>query len=228
LTSSSDGTTRLWDVGEGAQKRLFPSHKFSSVNVVSMGSREADGMSLDQDSFQERLFITGLSTGVIEGHDVASGSSVFTLPKIQFPSGPAPAATDWWEQTSSSSVTSLDCCKGRNLLIAGCSNGVTLLHDVRMLSSQTTQDGTSRHAPSLLATWRRNGAAINHIRLMPHAKEAILATADGTPYRVGLEAGPPRVLEEYSAWDVDNVQASSVDAKGRVWLAGADGFIRMY
>ncbi|UZJ54635.1 hypothetical protein CBS101457_003955 [Exobasidium rhododendri] len=229
LTSSTDGTTRLWDVGEGVQKRLFVSHNYSGVNVVSMGSKgppgdEADETQLgDEPQYQEKLLVTGLSTGIIEGHDALSGSSVFRLPKLHFPSGPAPQATDWWEQISSSSITSLDWSKQNNLLLAGCSNGVTVLHDMRMLSTETRDDNSS-----VMATWRRNGASINHVRLLPHTNESVITTADGTPYRVSFHDAAPRVTEEYNGWDVDNVQSSALDARGRVWLAGADGIIRMY
>ena len=235
LTSSSDGTTRLWDVGEGIQKRVFPSHSFSSVNVVSMGRKEVkgqDGMELDVASNEDKLLVTGLSNGFIEGHDVLSGSSVFRLPKLLFPSGTAPQATDRWKQITSGSISSLDWSRDSNLLVAGCINGVTLAHDVRMISSESngSQDngGAALASRSLLATWRRNEAAINEIRLLPGCKEAILATSDGTPYRVNLVEDSPRVLEEYNGWDVDNVQSSCIDARGRIWLAGADGFLRMY
>lgn len=231
LTSSSDGTTRLWDVGQGIQKQVYPSHGFSSVNVVSMGrSRHMqkegqDDMHIDGES---KLIITGLSSGQIECHDMVSGSTTFRLAPILFPSGEGPKATDWWEQTISSSVLALDWSRESNILIAGCSNGVTLMHDVRMLTSMMNSQNGTLDSRSLLATWRRNGAVINEVRLVEDAKEAIVCPADGTPYRVDLRESLPRVLEEYNGWDLDNVQCSAVDARGRVWLAGAGGVLRMH
>jgi proteasomal ATPase-associated factor 1 len=225
LTSSSDGTTRLWDVGQGVQKRVLPSHKYSSVNAVSMG-RSSNGQDEMQIDGVTKLIITGLSSGHIECHDMASGSAAFHLPPILFPSGEGPQATDRWEQVTSNSIEALDWSAESNLLIAGCSNGVTMMHDVRMLSSSLSQDGAMDNR-SLLSTWRRNGAAINQIRLIQDSKEAVICTADGTPYRVDLQASP-RVVEEYTGWDLDNVCGCSLDSRGRVWLAGATGIVSMY
>jgi proteasomal ATPase-associated factor 1 len=228
LTSSSDGTTRLWDVGQGVQKQVFPSHGYSSVNVVSMGrSSHIQGQDDMQVDGESKLIITGLSSGHIECHDMASGSTAFQLPSVLFPSGEGPKVTDRWEQVTSSSVFALDWSQQSNLLVAGCSNGVTLMHDVRMLSSNLGSQGGITDNRSLLATWRRNGAAINEVRLMDNAKEAIVCTADGMPYRVDLQQSP-RVVEEYNGWDLDNVQCSAIDARRRVWLAGAGGVIRMH
>jgi WD40 repeat protein len=228
LTASSDGTTRLWDVGQGTQERLLPSCKFSSVNVVSVGrnGNEASGES-EATSSSSSLLITGLSNGIVEGHDLFTGSSIFTLPSTLFPSGEGPKAVDQWEQVTSGSVEAMDWCRDTNLLIAGCNNGVTLAHDMRMLSSSNGENSENSNR-SLVASWRRNGAGINKIHLLPTSNEALLATTDGTPYRVNLQGQQPRVVEEYNGWDVDNVQGSALDAKGRVWLAGANGYLRMY
>ena len=218
LTCSSDGSTRLWDVGEGVQKRVLASHKFSAVNAVSMGRAQESG----ENEAHGNLVITGLANGVIEGHDLSTGSSVFQLPKVLFPSGTAPKATDRWEQVSSGAIAALDWSRESNVLLAGCTNGVTLLHDIRMLSS------TSTSGSSLLSTWRRNGAAVNAVRLQHASAEALLATADGTPYRVGLLDSTPTVLDEYAGWDIDNVTSISLDARSHVWMGGADGCLRMY
>lgn len=226
LTSSSDGTTRLWDVGEGVQKRVFPSHAYSSVNVVSMGRTLQGQDDMQVDDISSKLILTGLSSGYIEAHDLTSGQAAFRLPPALFPSGEGPNATDRWEQVISSSIEGLDWSQDSNLLVAGCSNGLTLMHDIRMLSSSIGEESTLRNR-SLLSTWRRNGAAINQVRLVGDLREAVISTADGTPYRVGLNS-TPQVLEEYTGWDLDNVSGSSVDSRGRVWLAGAGGVLRMY
>lgn len=226
LTASADGTTRLWDVSKGIQVTSFPSQNYSSVNTVTLGSGSGEAAG----SASSKLLVTGLSNGTLEAHDTDSRSVVFRLPRSRFPSGPAPQASDSWEQVWSGGVDALDWSRGGNVLLAGCSNGVTMLHDVRMLSSSTSSDlsadDTSR---SVLYSWRRNGAAINDAQLLNAGKEAIMATADGTPYRVDLSSDVPRVVEEYTGWDVDNVQrACWVEGRSRVWLAGADGMARMY
>lgn len=228
ITSSSDGTVRLWDVGEGVQKQVFQSYKSSIVNIASMGRRIPDNRKEQEQQVSSKLIVTGLSCGDIQCHDLSSNQSVFRLPSFFFPSGEGPKATDRWEQVRSGAVEALDWIQDEHFLLAGCSNGVMRAHDMRMLSSQEFQDDTLANR-SLLFSWRRNGAAVNDVRLLEGGREAIVSTSDGTPYRVDLSnSSSPHVLEEYNGWDVDNVQSSALDAKGRIWLAGAEGCIRMY
>ena len=73
------------------------------------------------------------------------------------------------------------------------------------------------------------------MKFIDGGKEALFATSDGTPYRSILgEINSPEqlslgVMEEYNGWDVDNVEVCRFDQiRSRVWLAGADGMIRMY
>lgn len=224
LTCSSDGTTRLWDLSQGLQKRSFTAYKYSSINSITIGGRsgadEGDG---------SKTILTGLTNGYIEGHDLSSGQSIFCIPPISFPrnanSEVASVEVDHRQQVKSGGIESIDWNLDGHVILAGCSNGVTMQYDDRMISANLGELDSSNQ--SHITSWRRNAAAINHINLVEDGKEAIISTADGTPYRVDI-ATTPRVVEEYNGWDVDNVQASSIDERGRVWLAGADGMIRMY
>lgn len=223
------------------------SHRFSAVNAISLGRDSGD-----TSASQGNLLVTGLSNGLIEAHDLSSRQVVFRVPTTLFPSGSGPAASDSWEQVTTGGIETLDWSRDSNLLTAGSSNGIVLVHDMRMLSTFTAEAPSTIPATAqdvdayrgLVASWRRNGAAINDIALLPGSshRQALIATADGTPYRVDLcgphggaegQAGTastfvPRVVEEYNGWDVDNVQACGVDYRGRTWLAGAEGKVRMY
>lgn len=226
LTASMDGTTRLWDVSEGVQISSFGSQNYSGVNRVN----------LDTSSSSSKLFFTGLSNGTVEAFDSSSKAARFRIGKVQFPFGPAPQASDSWKQSWSGSIESMDVCADKHALLLGCGNGITLLHDMRMLSSSTSESedvaSSENSQRSLLASWQRNGAAINDVKFINDGKEALFATSDGTPYRCDLTNShdlSPRVTEEYNGWDVDNVEICRFDPiRSRVWLAGADGMIRMY
>lgn len=223
LTASMDGTTRLWDVSEGKQLSSFGSQSYSGVNRVN----------LDPSNSSSKLFFTGLSNGTVEAFDTSSKSAQFRIDKVQFPNGPAPQASDSWKQTWSGSIESMDVSAEQHALLLGCGNGITLLHDMRMLSSSVSEseDGGGK---SLLGSWQRNGAAINDVKFINGGKEALFATSDGTPYRCDLGQINShdlslKVLEEYNGWDVDNVEICRFDqTRLRIWLAGADGIIRMY
>lgn len=229
LTASMDGTTRLWDVSQGVQISSFGSQNYSGVNRVN----------LDPCTSSSNLFFTGLSNGTVEAFDISSKTVVYRIGKIQFPSGPAPQASDSWKQTWSGSIESMDVNADKHVLLLGCVNGITLVHDMRMMSKNggSGNEGvnlTGDSQRSLLGSWYRNGATINDAKFINGGKEALFATSDGTPYRCSLndissDAFSPKVMEEYNGWDVDNVQICRFDqARSRVWLAGADGMIRMY
>ncbi|PWN33357.1 WD40 repeat-like protein [Meira miltonrushii] len=223
LTASMDGTTRLWDVSEGKQLSSFGSQNYSGVNRVK----------LDTSNSSSKFFFTGLSNGTVEAFDTSSKTAQLKIGKVQFPSGPAPQASDSWKQIWSGSIESMDISADRHALLLGCGNGITLLHDMRMLSNNVSES-EDVGSKSLLGSWQRNGAAINDVQFVNGGKEALFATSDGTPYRCDLGQTDshdlsPRVLEEYNGWDVDNVEICRFDqTRSRVWLAGADGMVRMY
>lgn len=170
--------------------------------------------------------MTGLSNGTIEAFDLTSNQVAFRMGRSLFPPGPEPAGSDYWEQVMTGGIAALDWDDERKSLLAGCTNGIMALHDLRMVSSNSSQESTS-----IRGSWRRNGARINDVRLLP-GQEVLVATADGTPYKASIDLDShifaPRVLEEYTGWDVDNVQVCGLDTRQHVWMAGADGYVRMY
>ncbi len=218
LTAGADGTVRLWDVGSEKQITSLASERFSSVQAMALdrsirrvgGLGESQSESADtQDPFTGRVLATALGSGQIELHDLATRTPAALIPSLStFPPGPAPAASDLWEQHPVGGLLSLDWAPDRHLLVAGSAYGVVALHDDRMLGKASAAQGdaqavevdaaggaattsTSGAAPSLLGTWRRNNAAINDLRLVANVSgklDLIVATADGLPYRASLDA----------------------------------------
>ncbi|KDN53219.1 hypothetical protein K437DRAFT_271738 [Tilletiaria anomala UBC 951] len=260
LTAGADGTVRLWDVGANKQIGLFASERFSSINALVLQRHSADATGGNS---QGKLLATALSSGRIELHDLGARRSAALIPALKaFPPGSPPAASDIWDQSAPGPLFSLDWDSERHIIAAGSREGVIALHDDRMLSSSLssgsgnaregeatqTDDAPStdgRSTPrSLLGCWRRNGAAINDLRLVSSNTAAssldiVVATSDGLPYRASLRpiltgqrdenfSVAPEVVEEYAEWDCDSVEKARLDPQGRVWLAGTDGLLRRY
>lgn len=277
ITAGADGTMRLWDIGADRQITSLASERFSSVNQVvldrsarSVGYTEGQetAASPEGDPFTGRLLAAAMSSGQIGLYDLGSKQQAALIPALSaFPPGPAPAVSDLWQSSPVGGMFAIDWDASRHIIAAGSKDGVVCLHDDRMLGgSSSTGSGsndsamqmdeasTSGSAPasapkSLLGCWRRNGSAINDVRLvLPKERsndtglDCIVATADGLPYRANLDSFlsassleqdekfnlAPSVVDEYAEWDCDNVESIGIDANARVWLAGTDGKVRRY
>jgi WD40 repeat protein len=210
-----DGTSRLWDVGSDKQLRSFDSQGFSGVNCIALDT-------------QGKLLTTGLGSGMLEIWDLAAGRRIHQINRMTFPRGDAPNASDRWTQEVCGGISALDVNTGQYQILSGTTNGVLTLYDQRTLSS-IINEGDVNVMPTL-ANWKRNGATINDVKFIDDkSSEVIVATSDGTPYRLGLDhGGIPHVIDEYCGWDVDNVEAIAFDHNNRVWLAGSEGNARQY
>lgn len=274
LTGSADGTTRLWDVGADKQIMTFAAERFSSVNALALGDRpveldptlrppDGDGGSAPvpapapagyPSAREGKLFAAGLSSGLVELHDLSSRTRAALIPSPVFPAGAE------WTQKPAGPIFAVDWAPESHLLATGTREGIVAVYDVRMLGASSAGAGGPR---SLLGAFRRNGAAINDLRFassttLPSPLSSfsssssssslslLIGTSDGLPYRAGL--GPllsgdadgsessggalgnraPEVVEEYAGWDCDSVEAVRVDRAGRVVLAGAHGCVRRY
>lgn len=254
LTGSSDGTVRIWNVGEDRQTRMIGSERWSGINALALAPVAGT------DASEQTLLAMGLSSGQIELQDLRSKTRAALITGFLFPPGPPPAATDSWQQGTAGAISALAWLPSGNVLFSGSLQGICAAHDLRMLTSgsgsgeDTAMEVIGEGMPpkSLISTWRRNGADITDMRFVPsqHAysegsSELLIATSDGLPHRLnidsllnatsedtnwGSEDAPraPRVVVEYTGWEAEPVNAIRLDERGRVLCAGAEGSLRCY
>lgn len=229
LTTSSDMTVRLFDASTGACPRVFKGHRRAVVcsSIIDRGHRVLTG-SLDGtvrlwDVSSEGAAIqtitadkfAGVNAMARDSHGSSESGTIF----MGLTSGNVQVVRDDGQtqeiihgtSSDAGAISALD--MGGNHLITGASNGDTVLYDVRNLSSA-------------VLSWKRNGACVTDVKLT-NDDAVIVATDDGMPYRARLH-GDLAVTDEYIGWEVDHVDKVNLDQKGRVWLAGAQGVIRLY
>lgn len=219
LTTSSDMTARLYDVSSGACPRVFKGHRRAVVcsSIIDRGHN----------------VLTGSLDGTVRLWDVSSeGAAIQTITAEKFAGVNAMARDEggsiYMGLTSGSMQVVRD---GQTVeVIAGQAGGITALdmNGVNIITGTSDGDMSlydARSLPSPVKSWKRNGAGVTDIKLAHDA--AIVSTDDGMPYRVRLN-GDLAVTDEYVGWEVDHVDKVSLDQKGRVWIAGAQGAIRLY
>ncbi len=218
LSSSKDGTIRLWDVGSGQQIKVMAagSGKFSPVLALDCGvkgsgwslkpndgEQAANETSLDPREVEtsDKVAWCGLQDGSFEAFDLGSKRSVCRSSASAYP------------------INAIAYSDAEHLLATASTKGVLSVYDTRSLSTRIT-------------SFSRNTASIESVQFIrSHSRVGlVIGTEDGLPYVAGLEPEGPKVLAELVGVDCDGVRGVKVggDNGDQVWTAGDDGVLRMY
>ncbi|KAJ7221419.1 WD40-repeat-containing domain protein [Mycena pura] len=207
LSSSLDGTVRLWDVSSGEKIHILAagSGRFAPVTCMSLGERASADVSAAVASApdprevdtNDKLLFCALQTKSFEAFDLGSRNVVYASPP-----GTAP-------------LTAIEYNPAHSLLATGSAAGVVEVFDTRAL-------GTA------LSSFTRGDSGIADLRFGGDGQTILVGTDDGLPFVARIEAGKtPRVAGELVGADCDAVRC--LRAVGHeIWSASDDGVVRKY
>lgn len=218
LSSSKDGTIRLWEPASGSCIRTIADIHNTPVNKLclatntlpSTNDRDFDSREVETEG---KLLLAALEDGTCRGYDLTSKSEIFTI-------------------RTPSPLTTLDYNASKNLLITGSRNGLINMFDIR--NSRTP-----------LISFRRNDSPVLHTHLMtasttPGSIDTVIATADGQCYHLSfpsstsgsdsqsdlstLDASEIHLVSEFVGYDLDAIVGCHVREKSMgkitVWTTG--------
>lgn len=222
LSSSKDGTVRIWDVPSGTQIRSMGVRDYSPVLATSAGEkREAAilqpysgvecGAPVPLDDREvdtsDKIVFCATQDGSIQAFDLGSKLSVFRTDSTH----------------GSPALQSITYSPSSSLLATGSSKGVITVYDTRALQTP-------------MISFSRNTASIEDLAfLTPSADNAsaevalAVATEDGLPFISGVRPEGPYVKAELVGSDCEAIRCVRVRAGStEVWTAGDDGVVRIY
>ncbi|GAA5899684.1 hypothetical protein JCM5296_001399 [Sporobolomyces johnsonii] len=239
LSSSLDGTLKLWDVSKGEVTRTWTlSQPVSSLVVFSDAESGAAGA-------EEQSVLIGKYA--LAGHSNGTISLVSLDPSTVSSSSATPLLT--LGTSTSSSLDTLAYDPSTRLVAAGGRSGTISLFRLASLEPATT---ATELQP--LVEWKRTeGSSINCVRFSSRARTSLarssqpsssttssllVAPSDGLAYRASLDPSAPgeeeevdvKVEEEFAGLDCEPATSIWDDAEGRVWVTGGggDGSVRVY
>lgn len=219
LSSSKDGTIRLWDVSSGKSIKTLGSMGWAGVNAISLGETG------------DPVFGQPHPDG--EGNPVVSDSQTFIDPREVETTGKAVFAAlqngsfEVFDLGSKNSVHNYEVGKralntiaysaAHSLLVTGSTDGTVTAFDTRQLSAPLT-------------SFARNRASIEGLGIRGPAAETevVIVTEDGLAYVAGVRPDGPQVHTELIGSDCDAARVVRVAENGTIWTAGDDGIVRRY
>ncbi|CEQ40862.1 SPOSA6832_02535, partial [Sporobolomyces salmonicolor] len=236
LSSSLDGTLKLWDVSKGEVTRTWTlSQPVSSLFVFSDAESGAAGAE-EPSVLIGKYALAGHSNGTISlvSLDLSTVSSTSAGPVLTL------------QTFTSSSLDTLVYEPSTRLVAAGGRSGTISLFRLPSLEQATATEVQP------LVEWRRTeGSSINCVRFSLHPRtfsasssqrspstacSLLVAPSDGLAYRASLDSWAAnaevdvKVEEEFAGLDCEPATSIWDDAEGRVWVAGGggDGSVRVY
>ncbi|BGO96231.1 hypothetical protein NBRC10512_002125 [Rhodotorula toruloides] len=227
ISSSLDGTIKLWDVPTATATTTWTlSQPVSTMSVVQIGDEDA------QDVRRGKFVLAAHSDGSISFFSLAS----------QPVSGIHPATTVF-RASSTSAIDALSTlsfhCSDTLVVAVGFRNGTVSVFSVPLSSLAHVAEPRQP-----ISTWRRTeGSQIHSLRLSQRRATShspspddglsiLVASSDGMAYRakLSLQDGAVEVAEEFVGPDCEPVTGICEDTAGRVWISagGAHGGLRVY
>jgi proteasomal ATPase-associated factor 1 len=230
LSSSKDGSIRLWDVSEGKCVTSMWSEGFTGIEKICIADRNVLCEMTQQEKkvlvgesvedTQDKIVFAALSNGHFAVYDLASKSPIFgSIPHL-------PAETLGLPTTAKGgSIYAI--AQSGTLLATGSSKGIIVIRDTKTLSA---------NGGETLAVFRRTEGSINDLAFVSSKNhglpDLVIATASGLACRVGFEERQGglkvHVVEEYAGWEPVPIETVVVGQDGGVWFAGGEGGIKRY
>ncbi|KAJ7237751.1 WD40-repeat-containing domain protein [Mycena haematopus] len=207
LSSSLDGTVRLWDVSSGEKIHILSAGggRFSPVTSMSLGDRAAsalppgaaaapDPREVETDG---KLLFCALQNKSFEAFDLGSRSSIYQS---------TPGA---------SALTAISYAPDHSLLATGSSLGLVEVFDTRALGTPLT-------------SFTRGEAGVTELSFGEDGKRLLVSTEDGLPFMARISATEPACVDaELVGADCDPVRKIRVVGHN-IWSAADDGIVRRY
>ncbi|GAA5949157.1 hypothetical protein JCM3765_003308 [Sporobolomyces pararoseus] len=212
LSSSLDGTLRLWDLSTGQNTRTWTlPHPISALEVVSSSQDVAN------DILEGKIALCGHSDGSISKISLSSSES-----------STASVSTTFKSSLNVSSIESLSYNSRTRILAAGSRSGIVSLF-------QVSEDSPSE--VDALTAWRRTeGSSVSSIKWYEADGSLLIASSDGLPYRVSIDQDQTsgqvevKLLDEFVGSNCDPCTGIFATGEGNVWISGGsgDGTLRVY
>ncbi|BGP74383.1 hypothetical protein NBRC10513v2_007815 [Rhodotorula toruloides] len=227
ISSSLDGTIKLWDVPTATATTTWTlSQPVSTMSLIQIGDED------EQDVRRGKFVLAAHTDGSTSVVDLSS----------QPVSGIHPAPTIFRASSTSSidALSTLILHSSDKLVIAvGFRNGTISVYSVPLSSLAAIAEPQQP-----ISTWRRtDGSQIHSLHLSrrpatshsPSPDDALsilVAPSDGMAYRakLSMQDGTVEVAEEFVGPDCEPATGICEDSTGKVWISagGADGGLRVY
>ncbi|KAF8209354.1 WD40 repeat-like protein [Mycena galopus ATCC 62051] len=207
LSSSLDGTVRLWDVSSGEKIHVLTAggNHFSPVTSISLGERASSTLpagipaALDPREVETegKLLFCALQNKSFEAFDLGARSVVY-------------------ESTPGASpLTTISYAPDQNLLATGSSKGLVEVFDTRALGTPLT-------------SFTRGEAGVADLQFGNDGQRLLVSTDDGLPFVARISASEPACVDaELIGADCDPVRRIRVVGCD-IWSAADDGVVRRY
>ncbi|KAJ7932784.1 WD40-repeat-containing domain protein [Mycena leptocephala] len=198
LSSSLDGTVRLWDVSSGEQIHVVTAggSRYAPVTSMSLGERAA----------------TTLPEGTAAAPDPRE---VETGGKLLFAFDLGARSAVYASTPGASSLTAIVYAPEHSLLATGSSTGIVEIFDTRSLGTPLT-------------SFTRGEAGVADLEVAEDGQTLLVSTDDGLPFVARITANEPaRVEAELIGADCDPVRSIRIVGRD-IWSAADDGVVRKY
>ncbi|WWC85251.1 uncharacterized protein L201_000113 [Kwoniella dendrophila CBS 6074] len=230
LSSSKDGTIRLWDISKSEEIQRWLIGTTSRRSIESMIIIEnpscVTALGLDA-STEERVMILNVQEGIW----------------IQ-PFSTTEKDKGWFIKTDESINSQLISISNKNdLLVCGYQNGLIEIIDLVRLRRPSQEEAdsnssiTEQKGIGKIKRIRRNESPIYSLHLIQQSEfdyNLYIGTASGLPCCLGIKPNQDQntfdvqVEEELAGWEAVGIETWDIGSDGSVWCAGGEGGVRRY
>lgn len=224
LSSSLDGTVRLWNVAQAETVRTWRfDQPVTAICVAPSPSPSSTTLDDSNPDLNDLILFATHTNGTATIISLASSSSASSAasPLVTLKAGTSPLDAIAYDAS-------------HKLVALGSRNGVVSLF--QLVSPLASSPASSPNEPLLaLLSFSRSSATIHSLAFSTKNDQTslLVASADGLPFRAGWELADDGeshrvwVKEEFAGLDCEAAREVS-ERDGVVWIAGADGSLRRY